>query len=567
MEPVVNKLQEGVKYPRFERDATKIINDLVEHITKERGVYSSSIEPNPNEHNIWFNTDTNTLMIYNNHAWRDFSSFSSSSGWSVENALIYANNDDNYSIGNIKDKTFYILDLSINTVHYVEIPNLSDNIEFYIFISSMPERLYFPNSNIITNYDTIVRHTTGNDIVGMSVLARKIGITVEFSIINDKTDASNKNYVYNTRAESALLPFIGKDNNMHYITKHAIINENNLNQIEALLPSNVEHNGYINGTFRINGDIQIVYTPFYLPIDDILPKLAIVVFKYFEFINSPIELLTIRSSNNYNRTDNLTFTLPNIAIFDKSVPDNEYEEFSTYYPPFVDGDYSAIVIKDNWIINAFKGLDKDDIQSFDIIIDDFLVNREYILFDKSDNEARYISNVIINNHSNENDIENVLYTLSSNIVKYQPNPYSTSDISGAYDEICTIIFTTTCKTNMIFIPSTRSDTYYYSTSLHIILPYKVTNNFSIKLDNYLSECGNIEIITIQDNYDIINNYINDKWSDGKPISEIDNIHINTTLKIESKYDKKGLLNEVYNYEYNGEKYEARFNRIDTPLIG
>ena len=29
MEPVVNKLQEGVKYPRFERDATKTINDLV----------------------------------------------------------------------------------------------------------------------------------------------------------------------------------------------------------------------------------------------------------------------------------------------------------------------------------------------------------------------------------------------------------------------------------------------------------------------------------------------------------------------------------------------------------
>lgn len=70
MEPILSKLQEGVKYPRFERDATKTINDLVEHITKERGVYSSSIEPNPNEHNIWFNTNDNTLYIYNKGVWK-----------------------------------------------------------------------------------------------------------------------------------------------------------------------------------------------------------------------------------------------------------------------------------------------------------------------------------------------------------------------------------------------------------------------------------------------------------------------------------------------------------------
>ena len=70
MEPIISKLQEGVKYPRFERDATTIINDLVEHITKERGVYSSSIEPNPSEHNIWFNTNDNTLYIYNKGVWK-----------------------------------------------------------------------------------------------------------------------------------------------------------------------------------------------------------------------------------------------------------------------------------------------------------------------------------------------------------------------------------------------------------------------------------------------------------------------------------------------------------------
>lgn len=69
MEPIINKLREGVKYPRFERDATTIINDLVDHITKERGVYSSSIEPNPNEHKVWFNTNDDTLNIYENGKW------------------------------------------------------------------------------------------------------------------------------------------------------------------------------------------------------------------------------------------------------------------------------------------------------------------------------------------------------------------------------------------------------------------------------------------------------------------------------------------------------------------
>lgn len=73
MEPILSKLQEGVKYPRFERDATKTINDLVEHITKERGVYSSSIEPNPNEHKVWFNTNNNTLNIYENGKWNTIS--------------------------------------------------------------------------------------------------------------------------------------------------------------------------------------------------------------------------------------------------------------------------------------------------------------------------------------------------------------------------------------------------------------------------------------------------------------------------------------------------------------
>lgn len=554
MEPILSKLQEGVKYPRFERDATKIINDLVEHITKERGVYSSSIEPNPSEHNIWFNTDTNTLMIYNNHVWRDFSGSGGSSGWSVENALTYIDNKGNLRIGNIKDKTFYILDSDISKITYIEIPNLSDNIEFYIFISSMPERLYFPSSNIITNYDTIVRHTTGNNIVGMSVLAHKIGITVEFSIINDKTDASNKNYVYNTKAKSALLPFIGKDNNMHYITKDAIVNENNLNQIEALLPSNVEHNGYINGTLLVNGNTQIVYSPFKLPIDDILPKIYTVVFKNVD--NSDIyKAVSIHSNINTNQ-NNLSFRIPHQTIFDK-FSNNLDKRCETYYPLHInENDRAVIIIKDNWKINPFTGLNEDSKMGIDIVIDDFTIGKRNNIYIS----GGCISNIIINNKGEY--IHNFLNGLSLSDIYYKPNKNSKHYISSISDRACTIIFTTNYKNNKICIPQNRSN---YNNPLFIILPNKI-EDFSIVTYSKIAECGNTVIVTIPDNYDIINNY-SSSYTDNKPISELDNIHINTTLNVKSYYDKKGLLNEQYYYTYNNENITAYFNRIDTPLIG
>lgn len=552
MEPIISKLQEGVKYPRFERDATKTINDLVEHITKERGVYSSSIEPNPSEHNIWFNTDTNTLMIYNNHVWRDFSGSGGSSGWSVENALTYIDDKGNLRIGNIKDKTFYILDSDISKITYIEIPNLSDNIEFYIFISSMPERLYFPSSNIITNYDTIVRHTTGNNIVGMSVLAHKVGITVEFSIINDKTDASNKNYVYNTKAESALLPFIGKDNNMHYITKDAIVNENNLNQIEALLPSNVEHNGYINGTLLVNGNTQIVYSPFKLPIDDILPRIYKVVFKNVD--NSDIyKAVSIHSNTNTNQ-NNLSFTIPHHTIFDK-FSNNLDKRCETYYPLHINGDNgAAIIIRDNWKIKPFTGLNEDSKMGIDIVIDDFTVSKSNSILGGDG----CISNIIINNKGE--NMYNFLNKLSSFEI-YKPNKNSILYGSNR-DRACTIIFTTNYKGNRLCIPQNRSD---YDNPLFIILPNKI-EELVIATYGKIAECGNTVIVTIPDNYDIINNY-SGSCTDNKPISELDNIHINTTLNVKSYYDKKGLWDERYYYTHNDEKIYAYFNRTDVPLIG
>lgn len=557
MEPILSKLQEGVKYPRFERDATKTINDLVDHITKERGVYSSSIEPNPNEHSVWFNTDTNTLMIYNNHVWRDFSGSGSSSGWNVENALLYTNEKGNLAIGNIKDKTFYILDVDVESVNYIEMSYLSDDIEFYIFISSMPERLYFPNSNIITNYDTIVRHTTGNNIVGMSVLAHKVGITVKFSIINDKTDASNKNYVYNTKAESALLPFIGQDNNMHYITKNAIENENNLNQIEALLPSNVSHKGYINGTLCVSGDTQIVYSPFLFPIDDILPIINTVVFKNVN--NSNIyNAVSIHSSTNKNQTSsNVSFTIPYYAIFDKFNYNNLNKICKINYPLYVNADDgAAIIIRDNWEISNFIGLNEDYKMGIDILIDDFVVNRNTSILLGNN----CISNVIINNRGA--NLYKCLMQLAASTSYYKPNGNSTLSVSDICDKVCTIIFTTNYKYDSIYIPKNRSD---YDNPLFIILPNKI-EEFTIVTYNKIAECGNTVIVTIPDNYDIINNY-SSSYTDNKPISELDNIHINTTLNVDSNYDEKGLSSENYHYTYNNEYITAYFERTDTPLIG
>ena len=117
MEPIISKLQEGVKYPRFERDATTIINDLVEHITKERGVYSSSIEPNPNEHKVWFNTNNNTLNIYENGRWNTISGQGgggSSSGAIIDNATINASTINGGTISGATISGGYINNAYIN---------------------------------------------------------------------------------------------------------------------------------------------------------------------------------------------------------------------------------------------------------------------------------------------------------------------------------------------------------------------------------------------------------------------------------------------------------------------
>lgn len=61
---VIPTLETQQKYPLFYAEATKTINDIIEHISKERGIYTSSIEPDPKEHLIWFNTNFNIIYFY-----------------------------------------------------------------------------------------------------------------------------------------------------------------------------------------------------------------------------------------------------------------------------------------------------------------------------------------------------------------------------------------------------------------------------------------------------------------------------------------------------------------------
>ena len=546
MEPVVNKLQEGVKYPRFERDATKTINDLVEHITKERGVYSSSIEPNPNEHSIWFNTDTNTLMIYNNHVWRDFSGSGSSSGWNVENALVYENNNGNLTLGNIKDKTFYILNLDVEATNYIEIPDLSDDIEFYIFISSMPERLYFPSSNIITNYDTIVRHTTGNNIVGMSVLAHKVGITVEFSIINDKINVSNKNYIYNTKLEKVYMAYIGSDGNCQFYEATPIDNENNINQIEIKLPSSIQGT-YTIGSFATDSNTQIVYPPFnYETSAEYVSSICI-----FKNPKSETTLRVISSLTEVRGVHQManSFYVPAIAVFDRFNPDNIDTICTTYYTDFLDDNNCGLIIKDNWYFETFEQNNTYE-AGLSIIIDDFPINKDNDFF--NNNSTYYCNSLIINNSSDDDRIKSLI----ERIVR-EDFEFTNHEQYAIYIPYNSLTYTTNYKSKYIGIP--HNTMWKYNIEMSIVIANKLKDNTEIIVDygTDIHDLGKINIITIPENVNILENLID--------TNRCDNIIIYGTLTVDSIYDDKGLIAETYKYSID-DNCEYTYERYDTPVI-
>lgn len=261
MEPVVNKLQEGVKYPRFERDATKTINDLVEHITKERGVYSSSIEPNPSEHNIWFNTDNNTLMVYNSGAWRNFN---------VENSdkIKIITNPEKVEVSpdltqyTINDNAFYII-TDIDKYH-IEIHN-SSKYDFWLYIEKMPYGITFVDSQVITNLDKLsIDYTT---LENLTMLAHKIGNVIEFTVISSQNTYLQK--YYTTRNTISGI----------YVNTHEIISRKLIN-IKYIKGSNLKYGevpqSMTDGSSEFPYDesivvdgatVQLLYPPYHYPLD------------------------------------------------------------------------------------------------------------------------------------------------------------------------------------------------------------------------------------------------------------------------------------------------------------
>lgn len=551
MEPVVNKLQEGVKYPRFERDATKTINDLVEHITKERGIYSSSIEPNPNEHNIWFNTDTNTLMIYNNHVWRDFNGSGGSSGWSVENALLYRNEEGDLVMDNIKDKTFYILDVDADSIDYIKIANLPDDIEFYIFISSMLRNLYFVNSNIITNYDTLLRHTNLNGFFAQSVLVHKIGINAEFSIINDKSGINNSLNIYNTKLNKVYMAYYDTTGNSVKTYEAIPVNHNNgINQIEIQLPSNIQGIN-TSGSFVTDSGVQIVYPPFKYETSSNDYQSNICVFRN---PLSSTELKVLSSLDNLqgiSEKTNVAFP-PYIGIFDRFNPDNFDTICSTLYFDKIDDYGFGLIIKDNWFFDTF-GQKHNFKLGLNIIIDDFPINKDNDFF--NNNSVYCCNSLIINNSSDDDKIKSLIERIVQydfEFTNYNENPFDTPTNS--------LIYTTKYKSKYIGIPH-NDNTSYENTIMLIIIANKLRNDTEIIYDDAganLDELGNILIVTIPENIAILKNLID--------TNEYSNITINNTLTVESEYDTKGLIREFYHYSINDIIYEYSYERYDTPVI-
>ena len=104
---VIPTLETQQKYPLFYAEATKTINDIIEHISKERGIYTSDVEPDPKEHNIWLNTNDNKFYrwVEEEQSWKTISGGSSEIVYFTEfkgdfyNGKTYIFDGNKYGIG------------------------------------------------------------------------------------------------------------------------------------------------------------------------------------------------------------------------------------------------------------------------------------------------------------------------------------------------------------------------------------------------------------------------------------------------------------------------------------
>lgn len=166
---VIPTLETQQKYPLFYAEATKTINDIIEHISKERGIYISNIEPDPKEHLIWFNTNFNTIYFYDEKT-KSFMPLGEEG--SDLNTITILINDLRKEIGNRDDwyneeqySTIYealgALQIQVKNINSTIIPvyTVSDknelfNVDFDLGVYKIRE--YFPNVNLNNYYILIV---------------------------------------------------------------------------------------------------------------------------------------------------------------------------------------------------------------------------------------------------------------------------------------------------------------------------------------------------------------------------------------------------------------------------
>lgn len=403
MEPVVNKLQEGVKYPRFERDATKTINDLVEHITKERGIYSSSIEPNPSEHSIWFNTSNNTIMIYNNGAWRNFSGDSSGKTKIIVNPKKEENYSNNEVIYTINDNAFYIItDDYRNTIN---IKN-ADDYDFWLYIEKMPYTITFSNATVITNVGDIY-NKYGEDLDYSIILAHKIGNVVEFTVI---WMADVYKYKYFTK-RNVFIIYVNTNGKLDKIIRNTEGGVDSLLKYVNVYASNSSSEyPYDKSIFVSGAAVQLLYPPYHYPLDydslyndtqlnamlKQIPKCLVINGLSSENYKNPFSIhnsdIKYIIEENYMTADINTYKrypyFPQTLVLNADVEfEDPFSESAIIRLPIRSANHNLIIKKPSIFagINCDQHIDYTEENSFkDLIIEDFGVSNTAMLIYNSD---------------------------------------------------------------------------------------------------------------------------------------------------------------------------------------
>lgn len=497
MEPIISKLQEGVKYPRFERDATTIINDLVDHITKERGVYSSSIEPNPSEHSIWFNTDTNTLMIYNNGAWRNFNGDSSGKTKIIVNPKKEEDSSNNQVIYTINDNAFYIItDDYRNTIN---IKN-ADNYDFWLYIEKMPHTITFSNSTVITNLDDI--HNKYGDWDYFITLVHKIGNVVEFTVISSETIDK---YKYFTKTNVAFIIYVDTNGKLTRFQKKAEGGANSLlKYINVHVSDTSSEFPYDKSILVSSAKVQLLYPPYHYPLDydstlakpqlnamiKFVPKCLVINGLSSENYNNPFSIhnndIKYIIEEDYMTADINTYKrypyFPETLVLNADVEfENPYSESAIIRLPIRSANHNLIIKKPSIFagINCDRHIDYTEENSFkDLIIEDFGVSNTAMLIYNSDFGAFGVKNVYLMGGKPEKIVNNIF---REEIKVYDSLIYG-SNYSGK-------IFTFECDSSDI---------------RYVVIACKLNkDNFTI-YGNTLED--NDIIFTLQENIDILESH-------------------------------------------------------------